>query len=293
MHIIHVRKLINDYIKRNKDIASNLKFSVENGILLTTERYKELLEKFYSTGNFKEAYNNELNRRIQNYFEKSKNQVIYGNYTEDVTLLGTGGQIIAGVFNVDLLGDIRDLTYDITHWETSWEHIGGTFLDTMGLVPLIGGVFKNADKVKTVKKFKLKTPSGLRYNAIVGSNNELRSVFAKLDVKYLDTGTDTNNASRAFVRKLGLSTDDAGHGIGKRLGGLGNKNSKNIFPQDPHINRGEFRNLEKFIYEQVESGKNVFIRVVPKYTEGSTRPFEVIYQVRIDGKTIKLPPFPN
>ena len=291
--LLQNKLLNNDYIKRNKDIASNLKFSVENGILLTTERYKELLEKFYSTGNFKEAYNNELNRRIQNYFEKSKNQVIYGNYTEDVTLLGTGGQIIAGVFNVDLLEDIRDLTYDITHWETSWEHIGGTFLDTMGLVPLIGGVFKNADKVKTVKKFKLKTPSGLRYNAIVGSNNELRSVFAKLDVKYLDTGTDTNNASRAFVRKLGLSTDDAGHGIGKRLGGLGNKNSKNIFPQDPHINRGEFRNLEKFIYEQVESGKNVFIRVVPKYTEGSTRPFEVIYQVRIDGKTIKLPPFPN
>lgn len=46
------------------------------------------------------------------------------------------------------------------------------------------------------------------------------------------------------------------------------------------------------IADEVKAGKTVFVRVVPKYTVGSTRPFEVLYQIRIDGETITRI-FPN
>ena len=71
---------------------------------------------------------------------KSANQIIKGNYTEDVTILGTAGQIATGVLGVDLPGDIRDITHDLTHWEWSWKHAGKTALDVVGVLPLVGGL---------------------------------------------------------------------------------------------------------------------------------------------------------
>lgn len=67
---------------------------------------------------------------------------------------------------------------------------------------------------------------------------------AKATVKRADlgTGTNTNAASRGYARGLGNADDDAGHMIGKQLGGSGGK--KNVFPQDFHVNRGEFAQFE-------------------------------------------------
>ena len=48
----------------------------------------------------------------ESYLEKSLKQLLLGNFTDDVTLLGTALQIGAGIFNLDLLMDIRDLTAD-------------------------------------------------------------------------------------------------------------------------------------------------------------------------------------
>ena len=44
------------------------------------------------------------------YLGKWVNQVVKGNYTEDVTLLCTIAQIATGVIDLDLPADIRDLT---------------------------------------------------------------------------------------------------------------------------------------------------------------------------------------
>ncbi|WP_369009979.1 DNA/RNA non-specific endonuclease, partial [Staphylococcus aureus] len=41
--------------------------------------------------------------------------------------------------------------------------------------------------------------------------------------------------------RLGLRSDDAGHVIGNRLGGLGTV-EWNIFPQNPNFNRGAYSN---------------------------------------------------
>ncbi|OUL33739.1 DNA/RNA non-specific endonuclease [Nostoc sp. 106C] len=62
---------------------------------------------------------------------------------------------------------------------------------------------------------------------------------AQITPNNLGTGTGTNDATRAFAQRLGLRSDDAGHVIGNRLGGLGTV-EWNIFPQNPNFNRGAY-----------------------------------------------------
>ncbi len=127
----------------------------------------------------------------------------------------------------------------------------------------------------------------------VRRTTRLESAFAKIGVKHLGTGTVTNRASRAFARKLGYATDDAGHAVGSELGGSGSVRSGNIFPQNVGVNRGDYARFEGMIANQVKSGKSVFVRVRPRYsTPTSTRPYEILYQARINGKTISRV-FPN
>ena len=87
----------------------------------------------------------------RDYILRSVMQVILGNYTDDVTLAGTAGQIATGFFGVDVIGDVRDLSADIVNWENSWGHAGMTLLDIVGLIPVIG-VVKNADEVGALIK---------------------------------------------------------------------------------------------------------------------------------------------
>ncbi|QDV88493.1 polymorphic toxin-type HINT domain-containing protein [Stieleria magnilauensis] len=119
-----------------------------------------------------------------------------------------------------------------------------------------------------------------------GPMGELRSAFAKIEPGNIGQGTVTNASSRAFVRRLGNATDDAGHAVGQNLGGLGGVRGRNVFPQAPNVNRGVFNQFEQQIVRRVNAGDNVFVRVVPKYHIGDTRPFEVLYQARINGRTI-------
>lgn len=53
------------------------------------------------------------------YIGKSLNQIVKGNFTDDVALLGTAGEIVLGIFDLDLVCDLRDITYDIGEWEKS------------------------------------------------------------------------------------------------------------------------------------------------------------------------------
>ncbi|MCO1604046.1 DNRLRE domain-containing protein [Desulfosporosinus nitroreducens] len=85
------------------------------------------------------------------YLVSSGKQLILGNYTNDVTALGTAGQIGTGLLGVDLPGDIRDISYDVKNWEWSWSHVGKTTLDTAGVLPLVGAL-KYTDKAAALLK---------------------------------------------------------------------------------------------------------------------------------------------
>jgi hypothetical protein len=90
-------------------------------------------------------------KSINEYIGKSINQMVKGNYTDDVTALGTVGQVVTGLFGADLPGDIRDIAYDVTHWENSWGHFGQTLLDTASLLPGIGAL-KSIDEIAALAK---------------------------------------------------------------------------------------------------------------------------------------------
>ena len=98
---------------------------------------------------FRGAGYNDKTARAADYIQKSIDQLYQGNYTDKVTVLGTGMQLGAGFTGLDAAADIRDLTYDLTHWENTPGHVGQTLLDAAGLLPVVGSL-KYIDEVGTL-----------------------------------------------------------------------------------------------------------------------------------------------
>ena len=87
---------------------------------------------------------------ILDYLKRSVKQLIFGNFSDEVTLLGTLGQIITGLVGVDLPGDIRDLVADITKLVNGKEVKPlQIVMDIIALIPLIGAL-KYTDEVAEV-----------------------------------------------------------------------------------------------------------------------------------------------
>ena len=103
--------------------------------------------------------------KAEDYLIRSAECVVLGNFTDEVTVLGVGVQIVLGIFDLDLPCDIRDIIADIKNLaETDrvrWDLIGMLALDLIGVIPVIGALkysdeigtlFKNADKVSVVAR---------------------------------------------------------------------------------------------------------------------------------------------
>ena len=101
--------------------------------------------------------------KAEDYLIRSAECIVLGNFTDEVTLLGVGVQIVLGILDLDLPCDIRDIIADIKNLaETDrvrWDLIGMLALDLIGLIPVIGALkysdevgtlFKNAGKVSVV-----------------------------------------------------------------------------------------------------------------------------------------------
>lgn len=101
--------------------------------------------------------------KAEDYLIRSAECIVLGNFTDEVTVLGVGVQIVLGIFDLDLPCDIRDIIADIKNLaETDrvrWDLIGMLALDLIGLIPVIGALkysdevgtlFKNAGKVSVV-----------------------------------------------------------------------------------------------------------------------------------------------
>ena len=93
--------------------------------------------------------------KAEDYLIRSAECVVLGNFTDEVTVLGVGVQIVLGIFDLDLPCDIRDIIADIKNLaETDrvrWDLIGMLALDLIGLIPVIG-VLKYSDEVGTLFK---------------------------------------------------------------------------------------------------------------------------------------------
>jgi len=89
--------------------------------------------------------------KTSGYLNRSLNQMLLGNYTDDITALGTLAQVGLGFTGIDFLTDVRDLYYDITHWDGSPRHALQTMLDIIAFLPIIGSL-KNVDEVAALLK---------------------------------------------------------------------------------------------------------------------------------------------
>lgn len=94
-----------------------------------------------------------------NYVVKSGKKLILGDYSEDnVTILSTGASVISSLANLDLLFDLRDLSYDITHWGEEEYFMFYLAADVVALIPVIGVIKyfnffdKTSQNVKDVSK---------------------------------------------------------------------------------------------------------------------------------------------
>ena len=116
-----------------------------------------------------------------------------------------------------------------------------------------------------------------------GANKEVLTAEATIKRSDLGTGTDTNAASRKYARSLGNADDDAGHMIGKQLGGSGGK--RNVFPQDFHVNRGEFAQFEGRVVDFIDLHGQADIQIKFQYKNGGTRPTKITYTATAPDKS--------
>ena len=124
-----------------------------------------------------------------------------------------------------------------------------------------------------------------------GANGEILSAKATVSKVDLGTGSATNKSSRDYARSLGNQHDDAGHILGKVLGGQGGKG--NVFPQLPGVNRGEYRVFEDEVRTYINKHGSVDIDWTFVYNNGGTRPTDIIYNVSQDGKSVLYSIFGN
>lgn len=86
----------------------------------------------------------------KNWFEKTGNYLIFGNYSGDVTLGGVFISAVIGFVGLDAPMDIRDITYNITHWKWTPAHFTDTALTAVSLVPVIGSLKYLGDGSKAI-----------------------------------------------------------------------------------------------------------------------------------------------
>ena len=89
------------------------------------------------------------------YIVHSGEKILLGDYSEeDITVLSLSGNIAASIANLDLLFDIRDLTYDLQHLGDEEYMVAYLAADVIALLPVLGVVkyFKYMDKAADISK---------------------------------------------------------------------------------------------------------------------------------------------
>lgn len=127
-------------------------------------------------------------------------------------------------------------------------------------------------------------PGGPVLEYVVNGAGAVQWLHAEIRREHLNTGTDPNDRTRAFVRRLSdVNTDQAGHIVAARLGGTG-RQTWNIIPQNGHFNTGSYRaHVEAPIYDAVDRYGTVRAWFIIRY-EDLLRPnrptrFDILYRL--------------
>jgi RHS repeat-associated protein len=116
-------------------------------------------------------------------------------------------------------------------------------------IGLFGGLNLYAFVQDTNKCVDIFGLTGKSPNVTRGTDGQPLSANATVQPSDIGSGSSTNQSSRDFARGLGNSNDDAGHILGKNLGGQGGVD--NVFPQNSTKNRGDYRTFERSVADYV------------------------------------------
>ena len=132
-------QMLLEAIKEEKSFLYRLKNDIVETFTSLSNGWKE--EEF----NVKQAAND-----AGAYVVKSGKKLALGDYTnEEITLLSFSGNVAASLLGADLLFDLRDLSYDITHWGEEEYFAVWLAADVVAILPVIG-VVKYLSHFKTI-----------------------------------------------------------------------------------------------------------------------------------------------
>ena len=225
-------------------------------------------------------------------WEKFWNQIILGEFSEDVTWQGVTGNVVvslvAGFFGVDAPLDIRDAAGNFSKGEWGWG-----LLDCVFLLPVIGAFkpVKYADEVVDVIKYGDEAADVLKYgdeavDSVLGKADDIITdgshiIDGKLkpnvtyktgEYDYIYKTDSSGRISNWSTDDLKLTQreqrlphnsstpgktlgDDAGHLIGDRFGG--SSDIDNLVSQSAHINRSEYKKIENQWAKAIKDGKRL------------------------------------
>lgn len=84
--------------------------------------------------------------------------------------------------------------------------------------------------------------------------------------------------------------DDRGHLIGDQFDG--SNGLENMIPEDPVVNRVDFKNFENDLAKQVKDGKEVIVNIDIVYEGDSRRPTDIVVTYSVNGE-MNFRIFPN
>ncbi len=134
------------------------------------------------------------------YFLVAIEQIGKGKYAEETNAAGTIGEIGVAFTGVDVVQDVRDLSYDVTHWEWSWGHVGETALDGLGLVPIVGVLAKGDTAM-----FLIKHSDKIYEFRRVAKIEDLLSTIKKIDTKVTGLVGSAKTAMKRLGKEASLS----------------------------------------------------------------------------------------
>ena len=167
-----------------------------------------------------------------------------------------------------LAGFIKENSATFSRIIDRQDWIASRYQDFNGIL-LIGGYIKKInDENNPIKECEIDDETGV-----------VKSVVAEIFPKHLRKGTKTTKQIRIHVKKIGgKEGDHAGHIVAKILGGSGNA-KENIFPQNSSKNTGEYREIEKKVYQFIEKNPEGYVearyKLVYEDAGNPTRPTKI------------------
>ena len=155
----------------------------------------------------------ELSEGTKDYLHRSGQQVLYGNYTEECTALGTAGEVALGLSGLDAPADIRDLSHDIRNPEMSWSWAAKTAVDGASLLPVVGAL-KHAGKVKKLAMKALKNgDKACKITKHVAKNGDTIAEAAQALVKKASKTSEATCEALQSSKKLSKASEAAESGL--------------------------------------------------------------------------------